>query len=112
MDRPHVVFLMPDQQRGDCMGAVGHPAIRTPNMDRLARQGVCFRNATTVSPLCMPTRVGFINGLYPHCCGTWGNSDRPASEDSGFLSYHNPHDEGVFADSEIRCDVTSSDILF
>ncbi|HEV2123968.1 MAG TPA: sulfatase-like hydrolase/transferase, partial [Chloroflexota bacterium] len=64
--RPNVLILMPDELRADSLGAVGHPVFRTPNVDRLAREGVLFANAYATSPLCMPARASMISGLYPH----------------------------------------------
>src|SRR3982751_6550995 len=44
-DRPNILFLLTDQQRFDCVGAYGNRAIRTPNMDRIGREGVIFSSA-------------------------------------------------------------------
>ena len=71
--RPNILILMADQQRADCLSCAGHPQIKTPNMDRIAREGVRFAQATTVSPICMPARLSFIKGLYPHNHGIWAN---------------------------------------
>jgi choline-sulfatase len=67
---------MTDQQRGDCLSAAGHPAIRTPNMDRLAAEGVSFSRFYTTSPVCMPARSSFASGLYCHNHGQWSNYGR------------------------------------
>lgn len=63
--RPHMLILMTDQQRADCLHCAGHPQLQTPNLDRLAREGTRFAQATTVAPLCMPARVSFATALYP-----------------------------------------------
>ena len=66
-DRPlNVLFLMTDQQHFRCLGAAGNPLIHTPNLDRLAREGVNFTRATCVTPFCSPTRASLVTGLYPH----------------------------------------------
>jgi arylsulfatase A-like enzyme len=78
---------MPDQMRADCMSAAGHPQIRTPNIDRLAAEGVRFTEAHTVSPLCMPARASFINGLYPHNHGMWNNRGRMPAGDETFFHH-------------------------
>ena len=70
---PHILIMMTDQQRADTMGCAGHPQIRTPNLDRIAREGMRFAQATTVSPFCMPARVSFAEGRYPHNHGMWSN---------------------------------------
>lgn len=45
LSQPNILFLMADQYRGDCLGVSGNTAIRTPNLDRIAREGACFRGA-------------------------------------------------------------------
>jgi arylsulfatase A-like enzyme len=64
---------MPDQQRGDCLSSAGHSVVRTPNMDRLAAEGVRFANAYTTCPICMPARSTALSGLYCHNHGQWNN---------------------------------------
>jgi arylsulfatase A-like enzyme len=85
MKRPNVLIIATDQQRADCLGCAGHPQIKTPYVDRLAEEGVRFAEATTVSPICMPTRASFISGLYPHNHGMWENrGELPASDETFF----------------------------
>ena len=72
-DRPHILFLLTDQQRADCLGCAGHPMLRTPNMDRLAAEGVRFTRCYTTSPLCVPARISLVMGLYPHNSNLWQN---------------------------------------
>jgi arylsulfatase A-like enzyme len=68
--RPHLVIFNPDQWRGDCLGHVGHPAARTPVLDRLVREAaVSFRNAFCQNPVCTPSRCAFMTGWYPHVRG-------------------------------------------
>ena len=54
-EKPNILILMPDQMRADCMSCAGHPQIRTPNMDRLARDGVLFPEMTASVPLTLPS---------------------------------------------------------
>src|SRR6266566_4859569 len=83
--RPHMLILMTDQQRADCLRCAGHPQLRTPNLDRIAREGMRFAQATTVAPLCMPARASFANALYPHNHGMWTNhGEMPASDETVF----------------------------
>ncbi len=84
-NRPHILIIMPDQHRTDCMSCAGHPVIRTPNMDRLAAEGMRFPRATTTSPLCMPARASFISGLYPHQMGMWDNCGSLPADDATFF---------------------------
>ncbi|MDO8544104.1 MAG: sulfatase-like hydrolase/transferase [Opitutaceae bacterium] len=64
--RPNVLFIMTDQQRWDCVGANGNAIIQTPNMDRLAARGANFTHAFVASPVCVPSRISFFTGRYPH----------------------------------------------
>jgi choline-sulfatase len=63
---------MTDQQRFDALGCVGG-WVRTPNIDKLATEGVRFSNAYTNSPVCVPARVSLATGRYPHNTDVWGN---------------------------------------
>ncbi|MFB3829113.1 MAG: arylsulfatase [Bryobacteraceae bacterium] len=63
--RPHVLFLMADQFRGDCLASDGNHAIRTPNLDRIAREGARFRCAYSSTPTCTPARSALLTGLSP-----------------------------------------------
>ena len=80
-DRPNFVFLFADDQRYDAVGAVQReqgdkgrfPWFKTPNMDRLAAEGVRFRNAFVVNSLCSPSRACFLTGRYSHANGVWNN---------------------------------------
>jgi choline-sulfatase len=63
---------MADQHRGDCVGADGNKAIRTPNLDRLAAEGVHFRHAYSSTPTCTPARTALLTGLSPWRHGMLG----------------------------------------
>jgi arylsulfatase len=63
--RPHILLLMADQFRGDCLGASGNRVIRTPNLDRLAVEGANFRCAYSSTPTCTPARSALLTGLSP-----------------------------------------------
>ncbi len=60
----NVLFICADQWRGDCLAAIGHPVVRTPNLDALARDGVLFRNHFGQCTPCGPSRVSLLTGLY------------------------------------------------
>lgn len=60
--RPHLLVLLADDMAADDLGAAGHPVIRTPNLDRLALEGVRFANAFTPNPICTPSRAAFLTG--------------------------------------------------
>jgi N-acetylglucosamine-6-sulfatase len=61
-----IVFILADDHRYDAMGFMGHPFIRTTNMDRLARGGAHLRNAFVTTALCSPSRATILTGLYAH----------------------------------------------
>ncbi|MBA3449052.1 MAG: alkaline phosphatase family protein [Pseudaminobacter sp.] len=62
--RPNVLFITCDQWRGDSLSAAGHPVVRTPNVDALARQGVLFRRHYGGAAPCSPARACLYTGLY------------------------------------------------
>lgn len=65
MTKPNILWICTDQQRWDTLSCLGFPGARTPNIDRLAKKGVAFRNAYTQSPICTPSRTTFLTGMYP-----------------------------------------------
>ena len=77
--RPNIVFILVDDLRWDELGIAGHPFIKTPNIDRIAREGAMFRNAFMTTPLCSPSRASFLTGQYAHTHGITDNVDRSAA---------------------------------
>jgi arylsulfatase A-like enzyme len=63
----NVLVIMFDQWRFDCLGANGNGLIRTPNLDRLAARSARFTNTFVQAPVCVPSRVSYFTGRYPHC---------------------------------------------
>jgi arylsulfatase A-like enzyme len=63
---PNILLIVTDQQRRDTVGAYGSPICRTPAMDRLAAEGICFDKAYTPCGLCSPVRCSLLAGVYPH----------------------------------------------
>lgn len=74
---PDILLLMPDQMRGDCLSALGHPVVRTPQLDELARQGTLFRRAYSPVPSCIPARYALLTGTSPQGSGVVGYGARP-----------------------------------
>ena len=85
-DRPNFLFIYTDDQRHDALGCVQKellesgkmavarfPWIESPNLDRLASQGIRFRNAFVVTALCAPSRAAFLTGCYGHINGVIDN---------------------------------------
>ena len=64
--RPNVLFITLDQWRADCLGAAGHPLVQTPNIDRLAAEGVRFANHWSNCAPCGPSRATMLTGRYLH----------------------------------------------
>ena len=63
--KPNILWICTDSQRWDTLGCYGNTFVRTPNIDRLAQQGVLFENAFVQNPLCSPSRGSFLTGRYP-----------------------------------------------
>ena len=73
--RPNILFLMSDQHNAQSMGCAGHPVVRTPNLDRLAEQGVRFTRAYCNNAICAPSRISFVTGQYCHTHRILGNDN-------------------------------------
>lgn len=84
--RPNFVLLMTDDQRADAMSCAGNAILRTPNMDRLATEGVRFTNMFCTNSLCAPSRATFLTGLYSHTHGVIDNSGRTLAPEQPILS--------------------------
>jgi N-acetylglucosamine-6-sulfatase len=74
--RPNVVVIVVDDLRWDEFGAAGHPFVQTPNIDRLAAEGVWFSNAFHAVPLCSPNRASLLTGQFPSRHGIIDNVAR------------------------------------
>lgn len=82
--RPNILFIMTDQQTADAMSIAGNQDLRTPAMDRLAKNGVRFTRAYCAQPLCTPSRTSIFSGKMPYETGFIGNA---------------PEKDGLWADS-------------
>ena len=67
--RPNIVLIIADDMAWDDCGAYGHPTIHTPNINRLAREGMRFDAAFLTCSSCSPSRASMITGRYPHATG-------------------------------------------
>ena len=82
-DRPNILFVLLDDLRSDALGYAGHPHVKTPNIDRLAREGVNFKNAFCTTSLCSPSRGSLLTGVYAHTHGVTNNfTELPAALDT------------------------------
>ena len=123
--KPNFVYVFTDDQRWDALGVVQReqgdkgrfPWLRTPNLDRLAAEGVRFRNAFVVNALCAPSRATLVTGQYGHVNGVVNNHTphpmdnlslpallRPAGYVSGYVGkWHHGNQSG----SQHQCRVTT-----
>lgn len=75
MNHPlNVLFILSDQHNAKVLGHKGHADVKTPNLDRMAAEGVRFENAITQNPICTPSRVSWLSGQYCHNHGYYGLS--------------------------------------
>ena len=77
----NILFLMTDQQRWDTIDS-NSGWVKTPNLDRIAQEGVCFDNCITTTPICMPARLTLATGQYPHNNHVWTNVNHTMSADA------------------------------
>lgn len=78
--RPNIIFILVDDLRWDDMACTGHPFVKSPNLDRIAREGMIFRNAFATTVICSPSRASILTGLHTRTHGIVDNTDRsPAS---------------------------------
>ncbi|MDF2368481.1 sulfatase-like hydrolase/transferase, partial [Sneathiella sp.] len=69
----NILFIMCDQLRADYLTCAGHPSIKTPNIDALARRGVRFSRAYAQAPVCGSSRMSFYTGRYVQSHGATYN---------------------------------------
>ncbi len=90
MARPNILLIQSDQHRFDCVATNGHTLLKTPNLDRLAAEGLNFAQAYTPIPVCVPTRNSLMVGQWSteHLCiaNTDTEAPRPAKEGSPTFS--------------------------
>ena len=84
MPGKNVVVIMSDEHDPRIMGCSGHPFVKTPHLDALARRGIRFTNAYTPSPICVPARAAFATGLRVHQIRLWDNAMPYTGEQRGW----------------------------
>ena len=72
-DRPNILVIVSDEHDPAVTGCYGHPTVQTPNLDRLAGQGLLHDNAYCNSPMCVPSRMSFLTGRHCHEIDAWDN---------------------------------------
>ena len=80
--RPNILFIMTDDHAAGHLGCYGNRLVKTPNMDRLAREGTRFANAFVTNSLCAPSRATILTGCYSHLHGIRGNSELKGHEEN------------------------------
>jgi arylsulfatase A-like enzyme len=86
---PNVLLLMTDQQRWDTLGYTGRTPCRTPNLDRLAREGVACDRCLAADPICSPSRAALFTGRYAHATGVGNNLELPLERPTLLEVYRN-----------------------
>ena len=79
-EQPNILFILSDQHRKHITGCYGDTVVRTPNLDRLASEGIVFESAYCDYPLCAPARMSLLTGRKPSDLGIFGNSSILASD--------------------------------
>ena len=77
---PNIVFIVADQMRAHAMGAMGNQQVITPNLDKLADEGLLISNAISKHPVCTPFRAQLMTGRYSHSTGVIYNDIRVPDE--------------------------------
>ena len=72
--QPNLVFFLGEGQRADALSIAGHPILKTPNQDRIGREGMRFRNAFCTNALCAPARATLLTGMYSKSTGALSNA--------------------------------------
>jgi len=93
-DQPNILIFCTDEQCHDYLGCMGHPHVKTPNIDRIAAEGTLFRNCYSSGPICMPARATMITGL--------GNRQHGVVDNGIDLDKSFPTLPGMLADAGYR----------
>jgi arylsulfatase A-like enzyme len=86
-ERPNIIFLFTDDQRDNTFGAMGHPWVKTPTVDRLLANSVRFKNTYTAEPVCSPSRVSLLTGMHERVHGVGFTSSYHLTEAQWERSY-------------------------
>jgi arylsulfatase A-like enzyme len=94
---PNFVFILADDMRPDCLGALGHPVVKTPHLDALVRDGLVFTHAVAAYPICNVSRAEILSGTtaFRNGVGYRGNAIDPALKtwagtlrEAGYLTWY------------------------
>ncbi len=84
--KPNLVIMMTDDQRADALSCAGNTVLSTPNLDRIATEGIRFRNMFVTNALCAPSRATLLTGMYAHRHGVVDNMNRQLKPDQRTLA--------------------------
>lgn len=87
--KPNILWIITDQQRSDSVGYVD-PFIKTPNIDRLANEGIMCSNAYVQSQQCQPSRASMLTGRYPSAHKVWWNNTPLSKSEKTIANYLEP----------------------
>jgi N-acetylglucosamine-6-sulfatase len=73
-NRPNFIVINVDELRADALEITGHPFVKTPNINRLAKEGMLMKNSFVTTPLCGPSRCSTLSGQYVHTHGLYRNT--------------------------------------
>lgn len=96
-----IIFIQSDQHRADCLGVAGNPLLRTPNLNRLANEGLRFERAYTATPVCVPARCSLMSGQWSFRHGVVANWDTEVAKE---LPTDTPTWSQALADQGVRCE--------
>lgn len=85
--KPNIIFLLTDDQRDNTFGAMGHPVIHSPNVDKLIKEGVRFSNTYIAEPTCSPSRVALFTGMHERINGVGFTSSYQLTDEQWDKSY-------------------------
>ena len=85
--RPNIIFLLTDDQRDNTLGMMGHPWVKTPNMDLLLKEGIRFSNTYIAEPTCSPSRVAIFTGMHERKNGIGFTSSYQLTEEQWARTY-------------------------
>jgi len=101
-NKKNLLFIVTDQQRYDALGYAGNTVIKTPNLDRLAEQGVYFRNAYTACAVCGPARSSMLTGSRVESTGVNSNAQTYYYDGDGVMTM--PTFDEILAENGYRCE--------
>ena len=86
-DRPNIIFLLTDDQRENTLSIMGHPWVKTPNIDQLVKEGLRFSNTYIAEPTCSPSRVAIFTGMHERKNGIGFTSSYQLTEEQWEKTY-------------------------